>query len=708
MSPDRLEKFAPPPPVGLRAGAKLSLWVLACLLATCGGERPRWIELARGFEPQPIEELVLRWEAADGATGNTTRAVEAGVGIEHELVRSDWTREEGTDDWLTALPRGAFRHGSERFTRLTAEGLELERFEGGRLDPGEYAFEGEEIRLRLESGAEPPPSAKLHQRLENGLALDGRWHVRAAGMSGDGIPVYSGEREELVCDIPPGSCLSFLAMHASRPPVHYRVRLDGEIFFEKEETNAGFLRSGKRYSRALPPEGQKRARLTFEIDSPTGFGVFFQPIIGPAEVGSYGFRPWPDARPDMVLFLADTFRADNLACYGGDPGLTPNLNALAERSLRFQHARSTAAWTLPSISSLLSGLYPGQHGATEKGDSLPYGIETLPELLRRAGYRTGAVTDASFFSSVFQMNQGFEWFQEHVAPEWNLEHTIDEALEFLDQDDGRPTFLLVHTYRTHQPYRAGTDEDASAYQAIQDEGVQAFEQGDSLTAAAGRELQLAKKDEYRRLYRAGVRGLDRSLGRFFASLKDLGFPARGYLLFTSDHGEALGENQDMFHGGHLWEIKLRVPLLMSGPDLVPGDIPWTTTNVDLAPTLAALARIPSDSTWPGTSLLSLASERPVYAFQLEKRRRQISILDGQRKIITLRPPETLHAGECDEAYELASDPGEEQNRAGDAEWPAELVRKRAGATLELLEARATKVQASMDPEIARQLRGLGY
>ncbi len=69
--------------------------------------------------------------------------------------------------------------------------------------------------------------------------------------------------------------------------------------------------------------------------------AFLEPAIGPAEVGTYDGRPWGKNRPNVVLFLADTFRADNMAVYGGSPGLTPNLDRLVERSLTFRPRRCT-------------------------------------------------------------------------------------------------------------------------------------------------------------------------------------------------------------------------------------------------------------------------------------------------------------------------------------------------------------------------------
>jgi hypothetical protein len=308
---------------------------------------------------------------------------------------------------------------------------------------------------------------ELVARLENGRDADGLWQVRLGRFCGLGIPVWSGAREELVTDIPGASELSFRFAHASRSatePVHARITLEAETLFE-HRFEPGSCAEALAFAVALPPAGRAHARLVFEIEGPPGQGVFFTPSIGPVARGTPGARPWP-AKPDVVVFLADTLRADALALHGGPPGVASNLDRFAEGCLRFTRARSNAAWTLPSISSMLTGIQPGQHGATDEDLVLSSALTTLPELLGRAGYRTGAITDGSFFAPIFGLDQGFEWFSEHDAARWDLDRTVAEAQAFLEHDDGRPVFLVVHTYRVHQPYRVGPEEDRTRYDEV--------------------------------------------------------------------------------------------------------------------------------------------------------------------------------------------------------------------------------------------------
>jgi arylsulfatase A-like enzyme len=671
-------------------------------LAACGPTaEPRWVPLARGFAPQPLFPLVQRWHADEDESDRIFEVLH-GVQLEHLVRAEDW-KDDGEGRWSTPFGAGAFAYGIPGFLQVELDGASLAP---ENQAAGKFSLEAGCLRITLAPGEAPPALLKVSQRFESGRpGPNDSWQVRLGEVVSAGIPVWSGAREELACDVPARSALCFQARWTSRlapEPVLYRVRRDGQTVFEERIAPAE-LEHGAFRSVELP---RGPARLAFEVEGQPGLGVFYGPVIGPEQEGVLGARPWEGARPDIVLFLADTLRADGLACYGGDPGLAPHLNAFAARSLRCLRARAPAAWTLPSISSLFSGLAPGQHGATGKEEGLPGELETITELLARAGYRTGAITDGGYFTHNYGLDQGFEWFQQRDPTRWDLARTLEEARAFLERDDGRPLFLVVHTYRTHMPYRVGERESREDWAALQAEGY-ALLNRDDLEAGEGLRLLRESAPRYRELYREGVRALDAGFGRFLAALEAHRFLEHGYLLFLSDHGEALGENDDIFHAGALWEVKLRIPLLVAGPGIAPRDLAHTATLLDVAPTLAGLARIPAAPDWPGASLLALAVERPAFAFRFEEHAPEVAILDGQRKLFSAKPSE-LERGRCSAAYDLAQDPGEERNLAHEESWPAELARRWASQTLAQLESRARPLEVRLSPEQHRELEGIGY
>ena len=632
-----------------------------------------------------------------------------GTSAEHAVRSADWKVGQEVGTFVLELPKGAVPAGAPA-PRLFADLVRIEAQPGSRdearaLAPFEYRFDAERLTLGW-PGTDPPPAMQLTQRLENGRDVDGTWQLRLGRFCGNGIPVWSGGREELRLDVPPASELSFRFAYGAHPgsgSVTARVRLDGAPLFERRFAAGS---EPEPVALALPDSGVTGARLAFELVGAPGIGVFFAPTVGPRERGTPAARPWP-ARPDIVLFVADTLRADSLALHGGDPALAPNLNRFAEASLRFPAARSNAAWTLPSIGSMLTGLHPGQHGATDEDLTLAGFHTTIAEALARAGYRTGAITDGSFFSPIFGLEQGFEWFAQRDTPLWDLDRTLAEARDFLERDDGRPLFLVVHTYRVHQPYRTGADEDRSRYDALFARARVAAGTG-SPEAAAGFDVLAQQQDELRELYHAGVRDLDRGFGELVAALEARRFFEHGVLVLTSDHGEALGENREFFHGRTLWEVKLRVPLLLRGARIPAREVPFSAGPIDLPPTFAELAGLPADPSGVGRSLLGLDAERPSFAFQLAKKKREVVVREGALKVFLTPERERVERGACDHAFELDGDPLEARDVARSADWPAELAKRLAPALFGYLAPRGPAEPAGVPAAVREQLDAIGY
>lgn len=705
----------PPSP---RRFARLALALLPALAGCGAGDaEATWVPLARDYRAPDLVAQATAWEAEAGRTDTKIVAENQGVVLTRRIRPAEWRASEGL--WSLTLSGGAWQRFA-RGTRLETNASPPVRAAPGpgALAPGEYRFAEGTLTLRPHPDQSAPPEGLLRARAENGRRVEGGWQVRLGTHCALGIPVWSGTSATLRFDVPAASELHFrfgFDAPSEGAELTLRVALDEEELLAEARTWRANATASFRVP--LPPEPREDARLTLSLTGASGLGVFFTPLVAPRARGTPAERPWGTPRPDLVLVLVDTLRADALAAYGGDPALAPGLNAFAAQSRVFPRARANAAWTLPSVASLLTGVFPGQHGAVDEDLSLPHELPTIVEALSAAGYRTGAITDGNFVSAVHGLDQGFEWLSEHWPPDWNtwepgreghwsLRATLAEAREFLAADDGRPTFLLVHTYRVHEPYRLGEDEDPRANRALLAR-AKTIAGTDEPPADVGRAILMPFMPELRAQYFEGVRDLDRKLAPFLAELEAAGFFARGHLVLTSDHGEALGENDDFGHGLHLWEVKLRVPLLLRGPGLEPGEVPFTASLVDVAPTLAELAGIARDARWVGHSLTSLAQERPAFAWQLGAKSRQVALLAGTQKLITTPDEAPLRAGTCEEAFDLASDPGERRNLAREAGWPAELARRHVEDILAAqIGPRGTRLELSAERK--QELQDLGY
>ncbi len=295
--------------------------------------------------------------------------------------------------------------------------------------------------------------------------------------------------------------------------------------------------------------------------------------------------------PDVLLITVDTLRRDALGSYGYPRPASPHLDALGSAGAVFENHYTVISTTAPAHATMFTGLYPRQHGLMKNGRALGGDLPSLPEFLRRSGYRTGASIGAGILGSELGFQRGFEVFDEDFSsavhrPEGKRreferygDSVVDRALQILAADDGRPLFLWVHLYDAHDPYQPpqGFAFDAAA-------GLSFFAERSEPSAEFQRPL-LARMLAG---YEAEVRWVDTQIGRLMSE-----WDARGkenLVVVTSDHGEGLGEHGYQGHGFFLYEEQLQVPLFMRMEGRLPAQtrVQAQTSMVDLPGTMLDL------------------------------------------------------------------------------------------------------------------------
>ena len=426
-------------------------------------------------------------------------------------------------------------------------------------------------------------------------------------------------------------------------------------------------------------------------------------------------------RPDVVLVVLEGVRATRLAPYGHDRATTPHLDRFAERhAVRFDQARSTSSWTLPSHASLFTGLAPARHGATHPRGDTPGGgtgggalparplrgdVPTLAELLGAAGYRTGAVfANGSLLHPRFGLARGFEHYDArpggHIerflplaqmagAPQraGHLVHRdakaiTDLALDWLARDDGRPSFLAVNYMDVHTPRLPPPPFDRAFGGPVREPLAVPYP---------------VQRDQYDRalLY------LDSELARLLEWLER----REALVVLTSSHGEALGEHGFWSHGWTLFDPVVRVPLYvrpakpretaavaapLDGADVFHLILDSVGLEAPLAPDPRAPsgewyrpARAPSSPALDGKPL-----DRDLLAW-----------VEGSLKLIVDSDGGVL-------AFDLANDPRETEPLELDDAARAEL-RARARVWWDTNPAPAAPVTAPLGPDELRRLEALG-
>jgi arylsulfatase A-like enzyme/predicted amidohydrolase len=330
----------------------------------------------------------------------------------------------------------------------------------------------------------------------------------------------------------------------------------------------------------------------------------------------------------FALITVDTLRADRLASYGGAPGLTPHLDALAEESQVFLRSYAPSSFTLPSVAAILTGRYPEALGIWKNESGLPVSAATLAAELRGRGWRTAAVVSNFVLRKSSGLAAGFDLFDDALPqreavrkwPERIAADTTAAALQVLADctagTDAR-CFLWVHYQDPHGPYTPPGDRRERFLAAAR----AAADGGRSLPLVAERvpfggippyQYLDGRSDVafYRAGYDAEVQYVDEEIGRLLDGLFEHGLADRMLLVFAADHGESLGEADYWFaHGELLTDPLVRVPLLIRDPALAPRRRDDPVSLVDLFPTaLARLAGAPPDPDRPGRDLLAEGAE----------------------------------------------------------------------------------------------------
>lgn len=429
-----------------------------------------------------------------------------------------------------------------------------------------------------------------------------------------------------------------------------------------------------------------------------------------------------DPRPNLLVYVIDTLRADRLGCYGYPRPTSPEIDRFAAGATLFREGRAQSSWTRPAMATLLTGLLPIAHRAEDSTDRLPEEIETLAERLGAAGYATAMVTTNGNVVSRFGFRQGFETF--HYLPERRRAEEVhvqsgrvnEVVFRWLaDRPTDRPFFLVVHTCDPHDPYTPDKNWQRKLAPDVADLSIGHVRSMLKRGRLAGAEAaRLAPS--IGALYDAEIAANDASFGALVRRLERLGIGDRTAVVLTSDHGEELFDHGSWTHGRTLFEEQLRVPFVVRFPGGVGAGrvLPGPAEQIDLTPTLLELAGLPRPAALPGRSLLGdlegpgPGPSRPSLAFLTHHEDRAASILASEWKLIRLDRRESVLARAPVQLYSLGSDPAERHSRILDRP----LHRRWLEGLLTAAEIRhrseLPRQPVTIDRELADRLRALGY
>jgi arylsulfatase A-like enzyme len=364
-------------------------------------------------------------------------------------------------------------------------------------------------------------------------------------------------------------------------------------------------------------------------------------------------------KPNVLLITIDALRADHVGSYGYRRPTTPNLDALARESVRFSNGWAHAPSTRYSVPAILTGRYPSTI-AVNNDPRVHWPPQVLPEnrligeILKDAGFHTGATLSYYYFEPGWGLNQGFDDYDYHLQTLHSMggdpsktqgtsaRQLADLDVEYIAKHRTERFFLWTHFYDTHFGFEKHPDMPESDF----------------------------GNDEIA-LYDGEIRFTDLHIGRVLDAVKAAGLWDNTIVIVTSDHGDGFGEHglpQSQRHGYHLYRNETKVPMLIRVPGVPARVVDEPVGHIDLLPTLLNALRVPADKEPQllGESVFGLMLGEPAPAprkvFQevwYEGPTSRKAVVDANWHLIrNLIPDDTV------ELYDFRTDVEEEHDLAG--------------------------------------------
>lgn len=325
--------------------------------------------------------------------------------------------------------------------------------------------------------------------------------------------------------------------------------------------------------------------------------------------------------PNIIILVVDTLRQDHLGCYGYFRDTTPQIDSLAEAGVRFAQAVTVMPHTLPTHISLFTSRYPAEHGVMMNGEVYDGRYTTLAEILANDGYATAAFVGAHPLHSKFGIGKGFQTYHDFDHWKTSADHVTRESLDWLETHAGTPFFLWLNFYDPHVPYSPPERlrEKFAADNALKEwaggRGTSSFENWadvfdrTTITHIRTPPGQLAFFKNLS-LYDAEVAFADEAVGQVISALDDKSLLDRSLVVLLSDHGEGLGDHDFWFHGLHLYEEQVLIPLVFRfpGAEYAGRVVESQTSILDVMPTILDFLDLEEPDGVRGDSLMNLMTK----------------------------------------------------------------------------------------------------
>ncbi len=443
--------------------------------------------------------------------------------------------------------------------------------------------------------------------------------------------------------------------------------------------------------------------------------------------------------PNIVLLVIDDVRADHLHCYGYDKLISPHIDALSREGILFTNAYDAATWTLPSVVSLLTSLYPTEHGTNGYRSKLSGKVPTLLGKLKERGYKIGIFSNSPWISPRYGIGGEADFFD---RPYLSIHHVLyflnkfspfalDNGVtrRFLFSDKGLMSrfvnwsgdvirskgkfFAYLHLLGPHVPFSA----PATYRKKLGLGGVPRLNppaHGSFLSFQKQPSLEDKELKELIGNYDAALMYSEEVVGILIEGLKTMEAYADTVVIVTSDHGEEFYDHQGWYHGGSLYEEQSKIPLIMAWPGHFPRGvrIDEPISHIDIMPMMLHLLGEETRGTPTIQDIIAAAQEKRrygqdvIYNEVILENRGGRSIREGRYKLIY---GYNDNGKEATLLFDLNADPGELRNiYQEEPEIASRLLAKLKQVHNQLLANQEDTEEVELDHNTAQKLRALGY
>jgi len=316
---------------------------------------------------------------------------------------------------------------------------------------------------------------------------------------------------------------------------------------------------------------------------------------------------------NVILLTIDTLRKDVLGCYGNKDGLTPFIDSLQDKCIKFTNAQSTGPYTQASFPGILTSSYYLEYGRQKKCSPKR---TLISEVLKKSGITTTAFHSNPYLSGYFGWNRGWDIFYDSMQDAVSdkipyikgegINYKVDEWLSSYNKTgEHKPFFLWTHYMDVHEPYiptRKYIDMVDSSIKLTEDEMYDLF-----TNIVLKRKIVDKKTIKLlRTLYDAGVRETDDYVKEFFAILDKNHLLEDSVIIITADHGDEFGEHGGLSHDGKMYSELIDIPLMIYNYSKNKNEVCDTlVSNIDIPPTIIYLFSLNPLKSFEGQSLLPL-------------------------------------------------------------------------------------------------------